>query len=96
MVDTYGYIDDISILVHGPPKDTTELCSTILAKCCKWAKTNRTEFDLGDKLGLLHFPSNTNAEPSKHRMRLSCVLPIISYANELWFTHATNIFNKYC
>ena len=50
-----GFVDDITVHVEGDKAENANRLSSILKKCCDWAKSRSTEIDLGPKLGFIHF-----------------------------------------
>lgn len=100
-----GYMDDYTIYVHGDPATNAKKLQKAFETLQIWAKDLHLEFDMGDKLELIHFPITTS-DPSNSTIWNNSTQKAIQPRNEVklvgytltknlsWDRHATERLEK--
>jgi hypothetical protein len=71
-VHVIGFVDDITIYTGSRDVDkNTEKLKNVLQVCHDWAQECHTEFDCGDKLGLMHINNLKRGRQSKKQKKKS-------------------------
>jgi hypothetical protein len=57
-----GFVDDITVYIEGKKAENSSRLSSILKRCCEWAKSRSTKMDLSPKLIFIHFTEKKDLE----------------------------------
>jgi hypothetical protein len=64
-----GFVDDIPVYIEGEKSENASRLSSILKRCCEWAKSRSPKIDLGPKLRFIHF-TETKKEKKERKKKI--------------------------